>query len=195
MKQRILPDQIRKSYSAALTDLCEARVLILSSAIIFIAGIVIGIRYPSWSEGGLSAMKQFAKQLSQENLFALILAIFLRNSMVASICVVSGPLLGIVPMLVSILNGLLLGSALTYVGEAHRITAVLLLLPHGIFELPALFTACGLGLWQGIRVFRKNAPPLKERRAKSLRILFVIVLPLLLVAAIIEGTSIYILRG
>ncbi len=195
MKERTLLDRVRKNYSEALADLREVRGLILAAAVIFIAGIVLGIRHPSWSEGGLSAMKQFARQLSQENLSALILAIFLRNGVVASICVVSGPLLGILPILVSIMNGLILGSALTYIGEAHRMTAVLLLFPHGIFELPALFTACGIGLWQGISVFQKNVPPLRERRAKSLRILFFIVLPLLLVAAVIEGTSIYTLRG
>lgn len=194
MKETFL-DSIGKNYMEALADLRRVRWLILAAAIIFIAGIAIGARHPSWSEGSLSALKQFARQLSRENLFALVLAIFLRNSLVASVCVVSGPLLGVLPLLISVLNGLILGSALSYVDEAHRVTALLLLLPHGIFELPALFTACGIGLWQGITVFQKNATPLRERRSRSLRILFIVVIPLLLIAAIIEGTNIYTLRG
>jgi uncharacterized membrane protein SpoIIM required for sporulation len=55
-----------------------------------------------------------------------------------------------------------------------------------------MFTAWGLGIWQGIWFFQKSAKPsFRERRREALRTLFFIIIPLLLIAAAIEGISIH----
>jgi stage II sporulation protein M len=62
------------------------------------------------------------------------------------------------------------------------------LLPHGIFELPALFLSAGLGLRLGTFIFRKNKlKSLKNYLFESLRVFLFIIFPFLLIAAIIEG--------
>jgi stage II sporulation protein M len=65
-------------------------------------------------------------------------------------------------------------------------------LPHGVFELPALLIAASYGLWLGVTVVRRMRG--KESKSKLLRFhieyafrrYFAVVFPLLIVAAGIE---------
>jgi uncharacterized membrane protein SpoIIM required for sporulation len=59
-----------------------------------------------------------------------------------------------------------------------------------MFELPAVFISWGLGIWMGTWWLGRRDISAKEKLKKALRIFFVIVLPLLVVAAVIEGLSI-----
>ncbi|MEW6213944.1 MAG: stage II sporulation protein M [Nitrospirota bacterium] len=57
------------------------------------------------------------------------------------------------------------------------------LIPHGIFELPAIFVAWGLGIWRGVWMFRKDKDQtFKERANKAYRVFFAFILPLLIIA-------------
>jgi stage II sporulation protein M len=195
MSHKILPDYIKKHYRDSLKDLREAGSAIVAAIVIFIISIYFGLAYPSWSEGTLASMKGLAKDLYGKSIYALVFTIFLKNSLSTSISVISGPFLGIIPVLGAIINGLLLGSTLSYVTGISKISATLYLLPHGLFEFPAMFMAWGLGLWQGAWFFQKNRKTsLKERRTRAIRALFIIILPLLLIAATIEGTAIYMMK-
>ena len=184
----------RNHYKSSLEDLREARPSIFLAALLFISGIGLGLAHPEWSQEGLSSMKHFAGHLPDKSMPALIAVIFLKNVLAAVLSVVSGPLLGILSFFAAIVNGLLLGAVFSYAAHTHRtaVTDVIIpLLPHGLFELPAMFMAWGLGIWQGIWFFEKNRTgTLRERRNKSLSALLLIIVPLLLVAAIIEGTGI-----
>ncbi len=66
--------------------------------------------------------------------------------------------------------------------------AALMLVPHGMFEWPAMLIAWGVGLWRG-EGYRFNAVlgTYFQRWKRSNQVFFLIVLPLLLVAAIVEG--------
>jgi stage II sporulation protein M len=63
------------------------------------------------------------------------------------------------------------------------------LLPHGIFEIPAILIASGYGLWLGVKFYRRlrYGEPFLEAFWFSLRKYFTVVLPLLLIAAFIEA--------
>jgi stage II sporulation protein M len=187
-----MKDIIKKQYIELFEALREAGTTIAAALIFFLGGIIIGLTHPSWAEGDLALLKEIARQLYGKSVFAIIGTLLLRNSLSAVFSVVLGPLLGIVPVLGALVNGLMVGLTFTYVGESNRLTMLLQLLPHGLFELPAMFMAWGLGIWQGIWVFQKSEKPsFRERRRKALRILFLIIIPLLTIAAVIEGTSIH----
>ena len=67
--------------------------------------------------------------------------------------------------------------------------------PHGIFELPAVFISLGLGLKLGTFIFQRNKlKAFAEFFWNSLRVFLFIVLPLLIIAAIIEGSLIFLLE-
>ena len=193
MGHKIPAGYIKKLYRGSFRDLREAGNTILIAVALFLICISIGMVHPSLSDDTLSSMKSLAKHLSGKSITVLVLTIFLKNSLSTVLSILTGPFLGIIPISGAMINGLLLGSTLTYIKEINQPYALIYLFPHGLFEFPAMFMAWGLGLWQGIWFFEKQRDDsFKERRNKALRILFIIILPLLLVAAIIEGTSIYV---
>jgi len=60
--------------------------------------------------------------------------------------IVGGLILGVVPFVIMVLNGILIGNIAIAVGsETGFGLIVALIAPHGIFELPALFIAAGIG--------------------------------------------------
>jgi len=193
MTYQISADYIKRLYRDSFADLREAGNTIFITVAIFLACIAVGLAHPSWSDSTLSSMKSLAKHLSGKSIYVIVLTIFFKNTLSTAISVLSGPFLGIIPVSGAIINGLLLGSTLSYVKRINETYAVLYLFPHGLFEFPAMFMAWGLGLWQGIWSLQKHPDhSFKERRNKALKVLLIIILPLLLIAAIMEGTSIYI---
>ncbi len=195
MVQNIIRENFKKHYARAFLDLRASGNAMLAAVIIFLAGILIGLHSPSWGDDLISALKGMARHISGKGTPLIIIAIFFRNSLSAAISVISGPLLGIMPALGAVTNGLLLGAVFSHLTVAERINAMLLLVPHGIFELPAIAVAWGLGIWQGIWYFERGPKEtFRERRRKAFHIFFIVILPLLLVAATIEGISIAILK-
>ena len=65
------------------------------------------------------------------------------------------------------------------------------ILPHGIFEIPALIMAISLGIYvcKGItmRILKKREGSLREDLADAGRFLALIILPLIITAAVIEA--------
>ncbi len=176
-------------------DLRDAGNALIVAVIIFLAGTVIGLTNPSWGDDLVSAVRGMARHIAGKGTFLIIVAIFFRNSVSCALSVVAGPLIGIIPVIGAITNGLLLGSVLAHFSVPERINAVMLLVPHGIFELPAISAAWGLGIWQGIWFFEKGRKDtFRERRKKAFRIFFLVILPLLAIAATIEGTGISLMR-
>jgi len=188
-------DQLKKLYSDSFSALREAGRTIVIAVIIFLASVSIGMIHPSWADDALSSLRSLARHLSGKSLYTLVLTIFLKNALSSTISVVTGPLLGIIPISAAIVNGLLLGSTASYLKQINKAYAIIYLLPHGVFEFPAMFMAWGLGLWQGAGVFHQNLrPSFRERRNKAFTVLFIVILPLLLIAATIEGTTIYVAK-
>jgi stage II sporulation protein M len=72
---------------------------------------------------------------------------------------------------------------------------MLKLLPHGIFELPAIILALAFGLRIGMFFYSKN-PELefKYRVKNALRVFVFIIVPLLIIAAIIETSLIFLIK-
>ena len=122
----------------------------------------------------------------------LINFILLNNLQSSFFGMIFGVLLGILPVIVIIANGYLLGFVASISIEAEGVLILWRLLPHGVFELPAVFISLGLGLKLGTFIFQKEKiQSLKKYFWNSLRIFLFIVLPLLIIAAIIEGSLMF----
>ena len=95
-----------------------------------------------------------------------------------------------IPVCAAVANGLLLGLIVSFIGEVAYAKLVFLLIPHGIFEWPAMFIAWGLGLWKGLG-HRMNRVELSfmERVKKVNLAYFTFVFPLLVIAAVVEGRN------
>jgi stage II sporulation protein M len=181
----------RKNYKELIGYLKEAINFIFFSVIVFNVGILIGFSYPERFNGFLESFYELSEYLKGQNVYFLVLFIFIRNSFSAALSIGLGFLLGIIPLIGAVTNGILFGTLISLLIGAGNAWALLTLLPHGIFELPAVFFAWGLGLWRGAWFFQKvKDQSFREREVIAFRIYFRIILPLLIIAAIIEGLGI-----
>ncbi len=121
--------------------------------------------------------------------------IFVNNLQSSFFGMVLGVLFGIFPFIAIISNGYILGFVAMLSVKAQGVGILWRILPHGIFELPAVFISLGLGLKLGMFIFQKNKiKTLKDNFWNSLRVFLLIVIPLLILASIIEGTLISLAR-
>ena len=164
----------------------EARYHIYLAIGLFIAGACIGFKQPDRFGESLDYLAGFAAFLRDSHPLFIILFLFLKNALASFIALWSGVLFGIIPAVTAAQNGALLGVVFSW--KESFSTVLLNILPHGIFELPAFFIACGLGLWRGTWIFRKNKDETyKDRARKGYRVYYRLIIPLLFIAAIVEG--------
>ena len=105
-----------------------------------------------------------------------------NNIQVSFFSMILGILFGIIPTLTLIVNGYVLGFVINKSIASEGIFIIWRLFPHGIFELPAVLISISLGIKLGtdLKNFRKNI--------KSSLITFIlVVVPLLVIAGIIES--------
>ena len=122
----------------------------------------------------------------------LIWFILLNNIQSSFFGMIYGILFGIFPIMASLVNGYLLGFVASEAVQSNGVSVLWRLFPHGIFELPALFISLGLGIKLGSFVFGKNKlKTLKIYFIKSIKTFLLVVVPLLILAAIIEGSLIF----
>ena len=118
----------------------------------------------------------------------LIRFIFFNNLKSSFFVMILGVLLGIFPVLAAITNGYILGFVSALSVSSGGILSLWRLLPHGIFEFPAIFISLGLGLKFGMFIFQKKKfESFKEYLLNSLRVFLFVIIPLLIIAGIIEG--------
>nr|WP_303716270.1 stage II sporulation protein M [Methanoculleus marisnigri] len=116
--------------------------------------------------------------------------LFLNNLATCLLLFLGGASLGVVTALILSVNGLLIGAVTELVRQQQGLLYIAAaLVPHGIFEIPALLIAGGLGLllgrellaeWQGVGDAAAGAPP-------PARLFLRAVVPLLAVAAVVEA--------
>ena len=165
----------------------EARYFIYLSIGIFLAGLFIGVTLPGEFEKLLGPLMKLAEHLKGRSTLVIILTIFVRNSVSAFLSLWLGSIFGIVPFIGALTNGILLGVVVSFTFQTDPL-AILSLIPHGIFEIPAIFMSWGLGLWRGAWLFRRDkSETYRERAGKAYRVFFTFIIPLLIIAAVIEG--------
>lgn len=139
---------ILKSSWSFLKDL---RYYMLFSFCIFIFFILLGFFFPIFYVDQVIAMiKELVLKTQGLNTFELIKFIILNNSYSALMGILFGILFGIIPLGIMIMNGYVLGFVSNKAVEASgNILTLWQLLPHGIFEIPAIIISISLGIKLG----------------------------------------------
>jgi len=177
--------------------LYSLRFYILFVSVIFICSIVLG--YMGFLSDVFSEPLEWIQQLS-ENIkestqqyplwivfLAFFIVIFFNNAFTCFLDIILGPLIGIFPMFSAFINGGLLG----WFAQEEGLMVFFMIVPHGIFELPAFLLSVAIGLRLGREVFkRKTERHLKKELKRGLVVFLVLILPLLLIAALIESVLI-----
>ncbi len=173
------------------------RFYILFVSVLFIGSIVFG--YMGFLSEIFGAPLEWIQQLS-ENIkdftqsypawiifLAFFIVIFLNNSFTCFLDIISGPLIGIFPIFSAFINGGLLG----WFAKEEGLSVFLAIVPHGIFEIPAFLLSAAIGLRLGREILKgKGERHLKKELRKGLRVFFILILPLLIIAALIESVLI-----
>lgn len=160
---------------------------------VFIAGGILGYLsaevYPDQASQVIKQTSETFGFLKNFNSFFIFLFIFLNNSVKAFLSLVFGFFFGIVPILFIFGNGELVGIVISVVAREAGLKEIAFgLVPHGIFEVPAVIIAAGYGLWLGHRFYKRlrHKEPFKGAFKIAIKGYFKIVLPLLLIAALVE---------
>ena len=171
------------------------RFYILFVSILFIGSIILG--YVGFFGGTFSRPMGRLQQLSEVvedftvhpvGLFFLaFVLILLNNVLTCFLNIVLGPLLAIAPLASAVFNGGLIGC----LAQKEGLIIFVGILPHGIFEIPALLLSAAIGLRMGREILKNRMMrDLKGELRRGLRVFLVLILPLLLIAAVIESSSI-----
>ncbi len=173
----------------AREGLVSARKYVYLAVAIFVIGTAIGLAEPERFKPALSVFKkEIGGRFEDKNALITILLIFAQNFLASFISAFLGVLLGFIPALSAISNGILVGVVISVTVGSDQPARLLFLVPHGMFELPAVMIAWGLGIWHGAWIFRKDkSETLKNRRLKVSLAFFRYSVPLLIIAAVIEG--------
>lgn len=175
-------------FSESLSYIRESQNFIYFGIILFFLSSAIAFFLPGHFSFIDKLLAQIAGQIDGLGVYELMIFIFKNNFLSAVFAVVFGVFLGIFPIFNSLFNGALLGYMFSRVIAEHGFFVLWRILPHGIFELPAIFIAIGVGIRLGLFVFAVDKK--KEflyRFDNALKVLVTVVLPLLIVAAIIES--------
>jgi stage II sporulation protein M len=182
---------LKTQFKEAWSYIGESKHYIFISIILFLFGALIGVIFKeSLSPTINEILKDLLDKTSGLDLFEMIFFILQNNLQSAFLSILAGILMGIFPIVSDITNGIILGYVLSKASEVSGFTSWWRILPHGIFELPAIFISFGLGIKLGFSFFinkKFRSEEFKRRFYNSANVFLVVIIPLLIIAAIIEG--------
>lgn len=197
-------ESLSKLWKMISLEIGRLKYYILAAAVLFGFGVYSGITSEGLDELLMQTTQEVFGEINQQisesdnPTQTSIMLIFLNNVRAVLIMMYAGIALAIFPIFSMIFNGILVGFVLRVqqsLGGASISELIFKgLLPHGLFELPAIFIAAAFGMRLGVTVVLRIFPSLRERTQKVGEVAkaglplagFLIVL--LLVASIIEST-------
>ena len=189
---------LKEEYNKSWNYLKDSKNFIYIIAIIFFTFVLFGFFIPA-PEVVVEQILEFIKELIEktQNMSQgqLIKFIFFNNLQTSFFGIILGLFFGIFPIIAAIANGYLLGFVSSITVESEGVFILWRLLPHGIFELPAVFISLGLGLKFGTFIFQKRKlDSFNKYFWNSIRVFLFVVVPLLAIAGIIEGVLVFAFR-
>jgi len=186
MKKRIKNKNDR--FSQALDFLSDSKKYIYASIILFFASALIGFFFASHFSFIEKILQQLVDETYGLGTLDLIVFIFWNNLKSAFIGLALGIAFGIMPIINAVSNGVVLGYVFNKIYNISGFADFWRILPHGIFELPAIFISLGMGMKLGSYIFtRKKNESLLHNIKRAFYAFVLVVVPLLIIAAIIEG--------
>ena len=168
----------------------------LTSLVLFSVGFILGVvasaRFPELTAGFATSLGGFVKLFHGLSKLQLAVAIFVNNAVKTLAAILLGSLFGLLPVFFLLVNGAALGLVITGSVRTRGIgRSMMSILPHGILELPAVFLGTAIGLLIGVAVtkklFRRSEVNIGAEIYSALRFFSVIIVPILIVAAILEA--------
>lgn len=136
-------------------------------------------------------IEQIIKETEGKGFVEMWAFIFWNNVSIAFFAAMFGFFFAIVPIFLLMSNGVMIGLISSLVTREVGLFSLWRLLPHGVFEIPAIIISFAIGIKFGAFIFNKNiGETFFERLKGTFRVFFLIIVPLLVLAAIIEAALI-----
>lgn len=189
---------LKKQYKESFNFIKESRSFIYGVVGVFFVFCCLGFFLPvplNFENEILKFIEELIEKTKDMGQFDLILYIFWNNFQSSFFGIFLGSFFGVFSVLLSVVNGYVLGFVAMKSVEGAGILSLWRIFPHGIFELPAVFISLGIGIKLGTFVLQKKKIEFFRKYFwNCARVLVFVVLPLLIVAAIIEGSLIFVSR-
>jgi len=120
----------------------------------------------------------------------LFIKIFLNNYISTLLTLLLGLLFGLGPVIFLTINGYTIGNLISFASSKVGIYKIsLAIIPHGIFEVPAVLIAASYGLWWGVKNYRKfrYKDTFLDDFSLPIKRYINIVIPLLFIGAFVEA--------
>lgn len=120
-----------------------------------------------------------------------MLAIFFNNAIKTALAIILGIFLGIAPLLFIVTNGFIIGVVGFFFYSSDKLATFFIgILPHGIFEIPALIISGAIGIYFGKLVykwiFKGKTVHVKKHFMQGINVFTHFIIPLLFIASFIE---------
>jgi stage II sporulation protein M len=186
----IMRREERRAYLRRLRSYLIASLTLFALGII--AGLVAVYQIPSIADHFQNTLANFVRIFAGLPPLKLAGAIFLNNAFKTLCAILLGLFLGIVPVIFLVANGVALGVAMSISTQARGLwPSVLAILPHGIFELPAVFLGTSIGLLIGAQTAQRLAGraeiSIGAEVLQGVKYFCSVIVPLLLLAAFVEA--------
>ncbi len=140
----------RKQKTERISYLKDSQAYVLFIVSLFMLSIIIGVINADNLKDLINPiLEDIIDKTENLNTLQLIIYIFINNTITSFIGILLGIFLGIMPLITTISNGIILGYVMERTVQIAGIAEIWRLLPHGIFELPAVFISLGLGIKLG----------------------------------------------
>ncbi len=161
---------------------------VLLAAFVYMLAAVAGWIYSEDLDILKLQFEQLAERFQGLGPFEFMARIFVHNLVASYLAMCLVVLYGLIPLCLAAFNGLLLGWFAGWMEGVSWIQLAFLLVPHGIFEWPAMFVAFGVGIWRGLgHLLGSETLSWFQRWKKAHLVYLFFVVPLLFVAAVVES--------
>ena len=173
-------DFIYTNYQISLNDLKKIKFFFWFSGFLFLLVFFIGALFPVFFEEKiLELIKSLIDQTEEFNVIELIQFIIFNNTRTAFLGMILGIILGVFPLSILIINAYILGFVANKTIISEGLFILWRLLPHGIFEIPAILISLALGLKLGIDLM-KNSLLYYNKKANPLMLSTLIIISMLI---------------
>ena len=187
---------LKRQFKEARNYLKESSNYVYISLILFVISGAFGFLNADKLSYIDTILEEIISKTLNLNTLELMFFIMQNNMLSALLALAGGIFFGIIPIFNTISNGIVIGYVISKSYEIAGASILLRLIPHGIFELPAIFISLGLGIRLGFSIFstKNRGREFLRRFYNSANVFLVVVIPLLIIAAIIEGLLIFFVR-
>ncbi len=177
-----------KQFKQAIELIKSEKKLITVVASIFVLMFIVGLMFPYFIQSIQDQIvKQIVERFSDKNIFQVFFMILSQNSFATLLTLLLGITL-IVPLFSLCFNAYFVGAITMQKTQEIGMEAFIRLIPHGIFEIPAFLLAISFGLRLMLGLFKGKK--LGQLYKDALKVYVFVILPLLIVAALIETLAI-----